>query len=154
MQRCERLGCQTQFEVRVGSAGRPRRFCSDACSQRERRRNRPRPALLPPPPPPAGWYPPPATPAAWPPTPRLTRREALERWAEIVTAANEAHRAAQPVHETDAQNPGDAVNYAHDHEMLRHSPIEPVTGAKAHSTASTKQQPPINTPKTGQGENK
>ena len=59
---------------------------------------------------------------------------------------------AQPVHETDA---GGAVNYAHDHEVLRHSPIEPVTGATAHSTASNKSTPTNQArPKTGQGENK
>jgi hypothetical protein len=44
-------------------------------------------------------------------------------------------------HRTDHRATGDAVQSAHDHEVLRHSPIEPVTGATAHSTASNKQQP-------------
>lgn len=155
MQRCERLGCAAQFKVHAASVGRPRRFCSDACSQRERRRNAPRPALLPPLPPPAGWYPPPTTRPAWPPTPTLTRREALERWAEIVAAANAPHRAARTIHETDAHETGGTIQSAHGHEALpRRTPTESVTGATAHSTASTNNSQPTNTPKTGQKETK
>jgi len=45
------------------------------------------------------------------------------------------------IHENDHHATGGAVQSAHDHEVLRHSPIEPVTGATAHSTASNKQQP-------------
>jgi hypothetical protein len=54
-------------------------------------------------------------------------------------------------HETDHHATGGAVQSAHGHEVLRHDPTESVTSATAPPTASKKQQPPINTPKTGQG---
>jgi hypothetical protein len=72
---------------------------------------------------------------------RLMVKAAAQPQVRPFTYAPAPNRAAQPIHETDAHSAGDAVNYAHDHEVLRHSPIEPVTGATAHSTASNKQQP-------------
>jgi hypothetical protein len=72
---------------------------------------------------------------------RLMLKAAAQPQFRPFTYAPAQNRAAQPIHETDAHAAGGAVNYAHDHEVLRHSPIEPVTGATAHSTASNKQQP-------------
>ena len=153
VKRCEHLGCEIVFPERAATGGRLRRFCSDYCRAAEHRRNRPRPTLLPPLPPPASWYPRSATPPAWPPTPTLTRSEAVERWAEIVAAANSQHRAARTIHEKDPHADGDAIKYKDRHEAPRRSPSEVSECDSTTPPKTQNQRQPIKPPKNRAGRN-
>jgi hypothetical protein len=83
---------------------------------------------------------------------RLMVKAAAQPQVRPFTYAPAPNRAAPPIHETDAHATGGAIQSAHGHEALRRTPTESVTGATAHSTASTNNSQPTNTPKTGQGE--